>query len=178
MDFFLDTGAIFGYVNPLDKKDNEICGKFFKIYPLDVNNHSTNKKGVSKEIQNIRRKRLSDGQNLAFRDMELKLKEICRQIKDVNCEKHPLYRNIFDELYHFLEISKVDESPKDRDAQLLSHAFIWSCDATIINPRFITVDEKDINRNKTDLKKIAAKRLMRSIGLNIFTIREVIDYAL
>jgi hypothetical protein len=125
MSFFLDTGPIFGYCNPNDVVHHIQCNRFFKNHPVELKNHYTIKKIVEDELRKLRADRLADDQSEVTRDVELKLRATMKFINNFDCCDHPLFDELCRELYYFLEINKIDQNPKERDAKILSHAFLW-----------------------------------------------------
>jgi len=90
---------------------------------------------------------------------------------------HSLFSDLFSELNHFLEINKIDTNLKDRDAKILSHAFLWDYhNLSLQKPHFITVDETDICDNRTDIKNIAQICLKKPIRLSLFTVKEMVEW--
>lgn len=180
MDFFLDTGPIFGYSNPNDRVHYKDCNSFFNKYGFGSSRYYTIKETVEDEIDNIRDKyRESGDYSYVSRDIELKIKALIRQINDVDHRSHVSYKDLFSDLHHFLEVNKIDTNLKDRDACILSNSFLWDYeDKTLTKPHFVTVDNADIAYHRTELKDLAKKRLKQPVNMMIFTVKEMVEYGL
>jgi len=154
MDFFLDTGPIYGYLTPSDAHHKK-CIHFFKLYPLEFHNYCTTKRVIKKELGNIRRKRL-EGQSKTGRLIERRAKYVLSRIRDVDHSEHGLFTPLFKCILTLLEQRKQDNNPKDRDADLLANAFLWDyLNPELDNPEFMTTDNKDIRRNREALVSVA-----------------------
>lgn len=180
MEFFLDTGPIFAYSNPADKPHHAHSREFFKKYPFNGNYFCTAKKLIRTELGNIRRKRSEFNQHQTARSIERQINYILDEIvNDIDYSDNALFDPLFIELYHLLEINKIDSNPKERDAKLLSHAFIWdNQNSHLQRPSFLTVDGADIGRNREEIKGKASKCMACRTKLMILTVKEMVESGL
>lgn len=180
MEFFLDTGPILAYSNPQIKPHYAHCREFFKKYTLDENYFCTAKALVRIELNNIRRKRPEFNQHQAARSIERQMKYLLDEvIHDVDYENHELFNKLFIEMYHLLEFNKTDQNPKERDAKMLSHAFIWDHqNSHLKRPGFLTVDSADIGWNRNEIKEKARRCLECEARLMILTVKEMTESGL
>lgn len=175
MNFFLDTGPIFGFCNPDDKRHHKSCTKFFTKHPLDIKNHYTVKKVIEVELNNLRDSRLEENQSAPARDIERKLESVLKLIINSDYQHCPQFNEIFKDLNYFLEMNKGDSNPKDRDAKILAHAFLWDHQNPLLQkPHFITVDRIDICDNRMDIKSIVTKHLATT-RMSIFSVKEMVE---
>jgi hypothetical protein len=179
MDFFLDTGPIYGLSNPLSSHHNQ-CNNHFIKYKFEDHNYFAVKQLIQTEVQNIHRKRTSEEQDIETRDIEKKIARILKLINDFNYDNNQQsFKTLFSELYHFFEINKTDDNIKERDSKILSNAFLWDHSNPALNrPRFLTVDESDISDNRSKLKMIANSCLNYETKIGIYTIKEMVELGL
>ncbi len=174
MDFFLDTGPIYGYLATNDRSHHRDCAKFFKDYPFDIHNYYTSKIIIEKELKNVRNKRLCGADQLA-RLVEQRARVVLSSISDVNYSGHALFKPLFSWILKLLDNRKTDTNPKDRDAGLLTNAFLWDKQTTdLYNPNFMTIDERDIGNNRNDITATAYQCLGTQPRLKIYLVREIV----
>lgn len=172
MDFYLDTGVIYGRIDHNDPF-NPICIDFFRIHPFNGNNFHTTKYIVEKELENVRFKRTL-GLPKVGREIERRARLLLKQIKNVEFSAHPSYKLIFTELETMLLSYSKKKKPKEHDAKLLSNAYIWDATSPLIDPHFITIDDEDIAQNKVEIQKIAEKHLLYKAKIIIALINTLI----
>jgi hypothetical protein len=179
MDFFLDTGPIYGFSNPLSCH-NKQCNAHFSKYKFEDHNYYAVIRLLQTEVRNIHRRRTSNDQEKEIRDIERKISRLIKLLNNVDYEEyHPSFKTLFEDFYHFLETNKADENIKERDAKILTNAFLWDKSNSVLNkPKFLTVDETDISDNRTKLKGIANSRLEYEAKMGIFTIKEMVEMGL
>jgi hypothetical protein len=174
MDFFLDTGPIYGFLATNDRSHHRDCAKFFRDYPLGIHNYYTSKIIIEKELQNVRRKRLCGADQL-LRTVEQRARVVLSSICDVDYRNHALFKLLFSEILDLLDSKKTDANPKDRDAGLLANAFLWDQQMIeLYNPNFMTIDERDIGNNRQDITDTADKCLCIQSRLKIYLVREIV----
>jgi len=180
MEFFLDTGPIFAYSNPYNKPHHAHCREFFNKYTFDSNYFCTAKELIRIELDNIRRKRSEFDQHQTARSIERQLEYLLDEIiHDVDYKDNKMFDQIFTGIYHLLEINKIDQNPKERDAKLLSHAFIWdNQNSHLRNPCFLTIDGADIGWNREEIKEEVRTCFECRIKLMILTVKEMIESGL
>ncbi|HII06350.1 MAG TPA: hypothetical protein HA349_03240 [Methanotrichaceae archaeon] len=171
MDIFLDTGPIFGNVDHEDKF-HPICISFYKEYPLDKHNFCTTHYIVNKELKNILDNRQKKGNLRVKKTIRLigqLSREMLSKIGDVDYRSHSTFPPLYGNINAFLEARKQDSNPKDRDAILLTNAFLWDRFAMrCLQPKFFTTDKRDIGGdNKADLIANVESLLRDPIRLDI-----------
>lgn len=175
MDFFLDTGPIYGWADENDTSHHRDCAMLFKMYPVDVHGYYTTKSIVVDELKNLRRKRLS-GTNQLIRLIERRCQEILSWIRDADYTEHREYPQMFQRIVTLLASMKSDANPKDKDASLLANAFLWESKTPgLYRPSFLTIDQQDIGNNRMEIKKIAEEFLSRESALQILLVREIVS---
>lgn len=173
MDFFLDTGPIYGWAATNDTSHHRDCVTLFKMYPVDVHGYYTTKSIVVNELKNLRRKRLS-GASQFIRLIERRCHEMLSVIKDADYTGHPEYPQLSQRIVTLLASMKRDVNPKDKDAALLANAFLWESETPgLYSPAFLTIDQQDIGNNRVEIKNIAEESLGRKSTLQILLIREI-----
>lgn len=175
MDFFLDTGPIYGFLDVNDISHHRDCADLFKAYPVDVHGYYTTKSIMKEELENLRRKRLS-GAGQLLRLFERRCREILSMIRDADYTTHSEYPQLSHTILQLLDSVKNDANPKDRDAALLANAFLWEKETPgLYRPTFLTLDQRDIGDNRVEIKKIAGSLLCREPFLQIALVREIVS---
>lgn len=174
MDFFLDTGPIYGWSATNDKSHHQDCATLFRMYPVNLHEYYTTKSIVKEELKNLRTKRLS-GVDQLVRLFERRCREILSKINDADYTRHPEYHPLSQKILEYLDQIKKDVNPKDRDAALLANAFLWDKEtAELYLPTFLTLDQHDIGNNQMEIKNIAEGVLKRKSALQIVLVREIV----
>lgn len=171
MNFFLDSGPIYGKVD-LNDRYHPICKKFYKKYPLNQHYFCTTHRIANDELDNIRSKRWLDGPNKSqkvSRIIEQLARTLLSQIADIDYRNsHSEFSTLYNNIHTFLDGRKRDTNPKTHDAVLFTNALLWDqSDAALVNPIFLTVDKKDFYDNKDDLIPYADALLTETVRLNI-----------
>ena len=157
-DFFLDSGIIYGYVDLCDKTWHKPCEDHFKKYPRKDHNYCSVRRIVDKEIDTVSKRRKETGYITYKMVGAIKRREnalfYSKEINDVdyiNIRKE-LYSKLYKIIFEFLMKQRADRNQKDRDAHLLTNAFLWEMENKgLRNPHFVTIDYRDIKKNENDL---------------------------
>ena len=153
MDLFLDTCVIFGWCYAKDDFF-PVCTNFIKQHPNAGNEYYTTHYIVKQEINDLKISRLQ-GRSKLIRLLEGRAKLLIPKINDVQCSTHALFHDIFDQIHALLLARRTDEKRKENDAKLLTNAHIWDhAEAQLNCPHFVTLDENDIVKNRTDIQAI------------------------
>jgi hypothetical protein len=175
MDFYLDTGTIYGRIDHTDVQLNPCCISFFRKYPFNSNNFFTTKYIVKAELDNVRLKR-TQGLPKVGREVERRARLILEDIRDIEYSSHGIFKPLSAELEAFLISAAENKTPKDHDAKLLTHAFLWENDmADLQTPHFVTTDGIDINNNRDEIRSIAEKHLTCKTGLYIAFVKSLLN---
>ncbi len=167
MDFYLDTGTIYGRIDHNDKVLNPICVAFFRKFPFKSNNFFTTKYIVEDELNNVRFKRTL-GLPKTGREIERRARLILQSVNNVEYSQHNAFKPLSIEIESFLFKAAEKKTPKDHDAKLLANAYLWELfESNLQTPHFVTTDGKDINNNKNEIQVIAEKHLAQKTGLFI-----------
>jgi hypothetical protein len=158
-DFFLDSGIIYGHADFSDKIWHKPCESHFKKYPRSGHNYYSVKRVIDREIYTVSKRRKETGFIKSDRMMRniIKIAKALfytNEIKNVDYIniKKDIYFKLYKIIYDFLMKRKADHNQKDRDAHLLTNAFLWDMEnRELHHPHFVTIDEKDIKRNETAL---------------------------
>ncbi|MDG6249620.1 hypothetical protein [Methanocalculus sp.] len=154
MDFFLDSGLIYGLVDERDRHRTRIQ-IFFEYLDFDSHNFVSTRRVVDRELKNIRRKR-TEGVSREEREYQRMWTHLLDIIGDVDYIEHYLFDRLFPNIREVLENNKQDDNPKDRDADLLSNAYLWDYHRDELDtPQFVTIDRNDIIRNQHEIKNAA-----------------------
>jgi len=151
MNFYLDTGVVFGY----GYRDDDFCifsEKLTKKFPPKKNNYYSNLYILNKELDNLYNYRIGHKPNRLVRMVQQKIKNLLEKINDLSYQKHSLYPSIYQEILRILETNKIDEKPKNYDSIHLTTAHIWDYDNDNLDPYFVTTDRKDILENKDEIQ--------------------------
>ena len=76
------------------------------------------------------------------------------EIKDIDYinTKKEIYDTLFKIINDVLLRMRIDRNQKNRDAHLLTNAFLWCNENKALhNPNFITIDYADIKKNEKEL---------------------------
>jgi len=149
MDFYIDTGVVFGYGHKGDK----FCSyseKLTKRYPIKNNNYCSNLDILNKELDNLHTRRLQSKTKLV-RMVIHKTKIMVDKLNDLSYQSHELYPEVYQGIKKILENNKKDKNPKDYDTIHLTTACIWDYDCKDLDPYFITTDRNDICNNKAEI---------------------------
>jgi DNA-binding ferritin-like protein (Dps family) len=155
VDFFLDSGIIYGTLD--DQKDwhRRRVKTFFRNFDFKNHNFTTTKRVATEDFQNVRRKR-TEGITTLEREYQRAWAEILKLINDVDYFEHHLFDYLLKNVLEILERNKLNGNPKDRDADLLTNAYLWVYDKNDLNlPQFVTIDGNDIIRNRHEIKNKA-----------------------
>jgi len=161
--FFLDSGIIYGQ---FDSKDDYHRGSLNHLskYPYKDHNYYAVKRCALLEVRSIQKnKRSRPGNNNyrgAARLKTAQMKEsveglfLFNKVKDIDYKGvHASFDELYNILFDFLELNKKDNNSKDRDAYILTNAFIWDKEVSgLHNPRLVTIDRCDFVLNKDGLK--------------------------
>jgi hypothetical protein len=163
-DFFLDSGLIYGYV---DSKD-DFHAPFLEHlanFAYEEHNYYAVKRVTMHEIKAIRSSmrtrpgarrphnagRMILAQMIARAENLFELNKI--KDRDYSATHITFFRELHKEIYALLEREKKNLDKKDRDADILTNAFIWDkVESNLNNPHFITIDKNDIMDNEADIK--------------------------
>jgi hypothetical protein len=158
-DFFLDSGIIYGDIDLSDKTWHKPCHDHFKKFPRKTHNYYSSKRIIDEEIHSVGERRKRGG--LIKSDRILRLIVMTgkalfdnNEIKDIDYinTKKEIYDTLFKIINDLLLRKRIDGNLKDRDAHLLTNAFLWSNEnKTLHNPHFITIDYMDIKKNEKEL---------------------------
>jgi hypothetical protein len=166
-DLFLDSGIIYGSIDRSDETWHNPCKDHFRKFPRNKNNYFSVKRIVDMEIDNVGRNRKRSG----FIKSDRILRSIVqtaqawfnnKEISDIdyinsNKERYDVLYNI---IHKLLLERRSDQNPKDRDAHLLTNAFMWDSENRALhNPHFITIDYADIKKNENELVSEASNCL-------------------
>jgi hypothetical protein len=168
IDFFLDTGVVFGHNYPKDPHYPE-CLEFFKKFKIKEHNFYSTRYILERELNKIRSER-TNGIVRLIRLIDQRARLILPNIIDIQYSTHPSYKMLYTELLTYLVTNRIDDSPKDHDAVLLTNAHIWDLETTnLVKPHFMTVDSKDIGEttHKRDIQAIVNIRLSNQTRLKI-----------
>jgi hypothetical protein len=155
MDLFLDTCVIFGWCYTKDGFF-PICTDFIKQYPNAGHTYYTTHYIVKQEIDNLKISRLQ-GRSKLIRLLEGRAKLLIPKINDIQCSTHAFFHDIFNQIHGLLLARRTDGKRKDNDAKLLTNAHIWDhVQPTLNRPHFITLDDNDIVKNRTDIQTIVS----------------------
>ncbi|MHB8164700.1 MAG: hypothetical protein ACYDDV_10250 [Methanoregula sp.] len=175
MDFYLDTGTIYGRIDHTDRELNPCCISFFRKFPFKSNNFFTTKYIVEEELSNVRFKR-TQGLPKTGREVERRARLILQGINNVEYSSHCVFKPLSGELESFLISAAENGSPKDHDAKLLTNAYLWEKNmSNLQKPHFVTTDGKDINNNKDEIQSIAEKHLACKTGLFIAFVKALLN---
>jgi hypothetical protein len=175
MDFYLDTGTIYGRIDHNDEDLNPCCISFFRKYPFNNHKFFTTKYIVKAELDNVRLKRTL-GLPKVGREVERRARLLLENITDIEYSSHEKFKPLSGELEAFLLSAAAQKTPKDHDAKLLTHAYLWEKNmANLQNPHFVTTDGLDINNNKTTIQSIAEKHLACKTGLYISFVKSLLN---
>jgi hypothetical protein len=178
MDFYLDTGTIYGRIDHNDKVLNPICVAFFRKFPLKLNNFVTTKYIIEEELNNVRFKRTL-GLPKTGREIERRARLIMQMINDVEYSQQNVFKPLSSEIESFLFNTPENaekKSPKDHDARLLANAYLWEKNGSNLQtPHFVTTDGIDINNNKHQIQAIAEKHLAQKTGLFIAYVKALLN---
>jgi len=175
MDFYLDTGTIYGRIDHNDKVLNPICIAFFRKFSFKSNNFFTTKYIVEDELNNVRFKRTL-GLPKTGREVERRARLILQTINNVEYSQHGVFKPLSSELELFLFNTAEKKSPKDHDAKLLANAYLWEKSVSNLQtPHFVTTDGIDISNNKNEIQTIAEKHLAQKTGLFISYVKALLN---
>ncbi len=153
MDLFLDTCVIFGWCYT-DDDFYPICTDFIKQYPNAGHNYYTTQYIVKQEIDDLKISRLH-GRTKLVRLLEGRAKILMPRITDIQYSTHSFFHDIFSQVHSLLIARRTDNKRKDNDAKLLTNAHIWDyVKPQLTDPHFITLDDNDIVKNRTDIQAI------------------------
>lgn len=159
-DLFLDSGVIYGSLDFSDTTWHRPCKDHFKKFPRNKHTYFSVKRIIEEEIYSVGIKRV---ERKLIKSKILRLivlngealfnnKEI-NDIDYIEADKEA-YASLY-RIIHELLLRRRPESdlnPKDRDAHLLTNAFLWdNKNQDLHNPHFITTDNKDIKKNEKEL---------------------------
>jgi len=173
MEFFLDTGVIWGYCFPADNF-HSCCDKFFSDHPFsEFQYYSTQK--VKEELKKLRRKKLN------IRDPEIskiaRLVHQCvdrmwdKKIKKVSYDNRREFPQLRDYILAIIFPLGGEIYEVQNDATILSNAVFWSLEHSN-ECIFLTTDWKHILSNKSKIISQAYQVLSREIRLKINGIKE------
>lgn len=160
-DLFLDSGIIYGSIDLSDKMWHKPCIDHFKRFPRNKHNYYSVKRIIDTEMYSVGRRRKESGfikSDKILRLIVLKAEALFNnnEVKDIDYIKSK--KEIYDPLYKAINellLAKrktADKNSKDRDAHLLTNAFLWDNEnRELHHPHFITIDNKDIKKNEKDL---------------------------
>lgn len=173
MEFFLDTGVIYGRIDHNDIF-NPTCIRFFREYPLNLNYFCTTKYIVEAELSNVRLKR-TQGLSKTGREIERRARMLMERINNVEFSSHKKYKPIKIDIHAFLIQKAATQKPKDNDSKLLTHAYLWEFNTSSLrDPYFVTTDSGDIVQNREDIRTIAEKHLCCSTKLVIELVSAIV----
>jgi hypothetical protein len=163
-DFFLDSGLVYADVD-YDDDFNKSFLKYRTSYPYEENNYYAVKRVTMREIKSIRsNKRKRPGTIKSHKAGTLFLAQLIARAenlfdtnkirdKDYSSSHVVLFRTLYRILYNLLESGNKDLNKKDRDADILTNAFIWDKnESDLCHPTFVTIDRTDIYDRRTDHK--------------------------
>ena len=163
-DFFLDSGLVYGYADNKDDFHRPFLDHLDN-FPYEKNNYHAVKRVTMLEIKAIRSsKRTRPGATKVRNAGRMILAQIIAKVeylfeqgkiknKDYTLTHTASFRDLYREIYATLESGKKNHDKKDRDADILTNAFIWEKEESqLYNPHFITVDKNDIIDNKISIK--------------------------
>jgi hypothetical protein len=176
MDFYLDTGTIYGRIDHTDIELNPCCINFFRRYPFNAHNFFTTKYIVKGELDNVRLKR-TRGLPKIGREVERRARLLLEKITDIEYSQNEIFKPLSSELEAFLlSAATPTTTPKDHDAKLLAHAYLWEKNMSgLQNPHFVTTDGIDINNNRRNIQLIAEKHLSCKTGLYIAFVKSLLN---
>lgn len=173
MDLFLDTGIIFGWCYTSDDF-HSICSDFIKQYPNAGHNYYTTKYIVEREINELKIARLQARTKL-IRLLENRAKMLVPQINDIQFSTHPFFKNISSQIEALLLVRRTDNKRKDHDAILLTNAHLWDYTSQqLVDPHFITLDDNDIVKNRSDIRIIVIRHIGGIPRLNIELVHSMV----
>jgi hypothetical protein len=158
-DLFLDSGIIYGDIDLSDETWHAPCHDHFKKFPRKIHNYYSAKRIIDEEIHSVSKRRRRDGlikSDKILRLIVMKGKALFdnNEIKDIDYinSKKEIYDTLFKIINSLLLRKRTDGNPKDRDAHLLTNAFLWDNEnRSLHNPHFITIDYTDIKKNEKEL---------------------------
>lgn len=169
MEFFLDTGVIFGDCDPKDDHSNE-CEIFFRKYPMQRYDFYTTKK-VKDELKDLKRRRREERPDKIYRKIEQLIERKLDNMEHItDYSKHANFQRIASAIVDIVNRNFPD-------VKIVTNAIIWSYEYdSLDNPTFVTIDFKDIARNSSEIKKQAGYRASVSfIPLRIETLWDLCD---
>jgi hypothetical protein len=158
-DLFLDSGIIYGDIDLSDENWHTPCNDLFKKFPRKLHNYYSVKRIIDEEIHSVGKRRRREGlikSDKILRLIVMKGKALFdnNEIKDIDYikNKKEMYNTLFKIINDLLLRKRIDGNLKDRDAHLLTNAFLWSNENRVLhNPHFITIDYTDIKKNEKEL---------------------------
>ena len=158
-DFFLDSGVIYGGIDFSDETWHKPCADLFKEFPRKKHNYYSVKRIIDIEIYAVAKRRQNSGFIKSDKFVRLIVQNAKalfnnNEIKNVDYKysKKEIYASLYKRINELLLRRADQNSKKDKDAHLLTNAFLWDNEnRELHNPQFITIDYNDIKKNEVDL---------------------------